>query len=63
MNKTRSLLLLAPAGGALAFATIARADSTLVINRQITPNKHSVQRTWGERANDHHVRSKPYTIP
>ena len=36
MNKTRSLLLVAAAGGALAFATTARADSTLVINRQIT---------------------------
>jgi len=36
MNKSRSLLLLAAAGGALAFAATARADSTLVINRQIT---------------------------
>jgi hypothetical protein len=36
MNKTRSLLLLAAVGGALAFATTARADPTLVINRQIT---------------------------
>src|SRR6201981_1038330 len=36
MNKTRSLLLVAAACGVLAFGTVARADSTLVIDRQIT---------------------------
>jgi hypothetical protein len=36
MNKTRSLLLVAAACGVFAFGTIARADSTLVIDRQIT---------------------------
>jgi hypothetical protein len=36
MNQLRSLFLMAATCGALAFATTTRADSTLVVNRQIT---------------------------